>query len=78
MDDELKVFKSIKLANKSNPLQDVIQQLVEHVVPVATKQYVLFLYSAYVNFIENSQNRKNLHSVSKNLYLKKADFSVSV
>lgn len=38
--DEMKIFKSIKLVNKSSPLQDVIQQLVEHVVPVAKKQYV--------------------------------------
>ncbi|XP_047129189.1 uncharacterized protein LOC100213006 isoform X2 [Hydra vulgaris] len=39
LEDELKVFRSIKLVNKTTPLQDVIQQLVEHVVPVACKQY---------------------------------------
>jgi len=32
------MFKTIKLANKSSPLYDVIQQLVEHIAPVAKKQ----------------------------------------
>ena len=44
---ELKAFKSIKLVNKSAPLQDVIQQIVEHVAPVARKQYV-FLYFIFL------------------------------
>ena len=44
LEDELKMFKSIKLASKSSPLQDVIQQLVDHVVPVAKKQYVLHIF----------------------------------
>ena len=40
LDDDLKIFKTVKLGNKSSPLHDLIQQLVEHIAPVSKKQYV--------------------------------------
>ena len=36
--EELKIFKTIKLVDKSSLLHDVIQQLVEHIAPSSKKQ----------------------------------------
>lgn len=38
LEDEIRTFKGIKIINKANPLQDVIQHVVEHIVPAAKKQ----------------------------------------
>jgi len=39
LDDELKVFKSIKLISKASPLHEVIQYIVENIVPHSKRQY---------------------------------------
>ena len=38
LEHEIGTFKGIKITNKANPLQDVIQHVVEHIVPAAKKQ----------------------------------------
>uniref|UniRef100_A0A7M6DLZ7 SWIM-type domain-containing protein n=1 Tax=Clytia hemisphaerica TaxID=252671 RepID=A0A7M6DLZ7_9CNID len=74
LSDELKMFKSIKLANKSAPLNDLIQQLIEHIVPVSKKQYELlnkdsfrlqnelyYIYPDIPNYLSNRPGKLTKH-----------------